>query len=246
MSDEQHTTDLTLTTDEMFEVEGTRNLKWYGIPFYLSMMSLYSYLTVLITGTQWYVTPISWFVDMLVFYAWHVQAHHRLNWVPFNKVCHDWHNLHHQRFFPAKHFYGSVHAKEWVENCKNEWFLIKHALPLGELKPHESIQNESFGLFMAIIVTALKYFVFRLPVNVIVATIIQGFLVDFVGNYLHLSFHVDGHWLNQLEVYKELKYLHYEHHKGDTKHNYAIFFFGLDKFFETYVRDYKNKKNHRY
>lgn len=230
------------TTDDMFVVKGTKNIKWFGYPFYISMIYLYSYLTKYFTGCSLYITPISWFVDMIIFYAWHVQAHHKISWIPFNESCHNWHNLHHQRFFPAKHFYGTDKALEWINGCKNEWFLIRHALPLGELKPAESIQNESFGIFMAIIVTTIKYFVFKLPTNVIIATIIQGLLVDFAGNYLHLSFHVKDHWLNKFETYKELKYLHWEHHKGDTKRNYAIFFFGLDKMFETYVRTYNKIK----
>lgn len=230
------------TTDDMFTVKGTQNIKWFGYPFYISIIYLYSYLTNYFTGCSLYITPISWFVDMIIFYTWHVQAHHRIDWLPFNKSCHDWHNLHHQRFFPAKHFYGTDKALDWINGCKNEWFLIRHALPLGELKPAESIQNESFGIFMAIIVTIIKFFVLQLPLNVIIATIIQGLLVDFVGNYLHLSFHVQNHWLNKFETYKELKYLHYEHHKGDTKRNYAIFFFGLDKMFETYVRTYNKIK----
>jgi sterol desaturase/sphingolipid hydroxylase (fatty acid hydroxylase superfamily) len=230
------------TTDDEFKVAGTLNLKWFGAPFYIFMLCLCSYLTVLFTNTSYFVMPISWLVDMFIFYAWHVQAHHRLEWMPFNKSCHDWHNLHHHRFFPANQFYGSKNAHEWIEIYKNEWYLIMHALPLGELKPHESIQNESFGLFMVILVTVLKYFVFNLPIPVIIATLIQGFLVDFAGNYLHLSFHVKNHWMNKFEVYKELKYLHYEHHKGDTKHNYAIFFFGFDKMFETYLRTYDVKK----
>lgn len=231
------------TNDEMFITNGTQNIKWYGYPFYIFMIYLYSLITNKITGASMFITPISWFVDMIVFYAWHVQAHHRIEWLPFNESCHNWHNLHHHRFFPAKHFYGSDKAIDWITNCQNEWFLITHALPLGELKPIESIQNESFGIIMAIVITGIKYFIFGLQINIIAATIIQGILVDFVGNYLHLSFHIQNHWLNRFETYKELKYLHYEHHKGDTKRNYAIFFFGLDKMFETYFRNYSQKKN---
>lgn len=229
------------TTDEMFLVQGTKNIKWYGYPFYFSMVYLFSFLTNKITGAPLYITPISWFIDMIIFYIWHVQAHHKISWIPFNTSCHNWHNLHHQRFYPAKYFYGSDKAGEWIANYKNEWYLIRHAMPLGELKPIESIQNESFGIVMTLIVNLIKYYVFELSFDVIVACLIQGLMVDFLGNYLHLSFHVHDHWLNKFDTYKELKYLHYEHHKGDTKRNYAIFFFGLDKMFETYFRKYDHK-----
>ena len=229
------------TNDDMFKVNGTQNIKLYGYPFYFAIIFTYSYLINKLTGCSMIITPISWFIDMMIFYAWHVQAHHKIKWIPFNEACHNWHNLHHQRFYPSKYFYGSDKAIEWIKNYKNEYYLITHALPLGELKPIESIQNESFGILLSIIVNLIKYYIFGWKLQVIIACIIQGLLMDFVGNYLHLSFHVYNHWLNKHDTYKELKYLHYEHHKSDTKRNYAIFFFGLDKLFETYFRTYEKK-----
>jgi hypothetical protein len=229
------------TTDDMFTVKSTQNIKWYGYPFYFLMLYLYSYLTNYFTGCSLYVTPISWFFDMIIFYAWHVQAHHRIKWIPFNEFTHNMHNLHHQHYFPAKYFYGTNKAHDWINKCNDEWFLIKHALPLGELKPFESLKNESLGIIMTIFVIGIKYYLIKLPINVIIFTVIQGLLIDFIGNYLHLSFHIQNHWLNKFETYKELKYLHWIHHKGDTKRNYAIFFFGLDKIFNTYVRSYDKK-----
>lgn len=238
MSKQDNTSPL-LTLEEMFKEHDTLYLKWIGAPFYLCMLALYSYITVQLTGTSYWVTPISWFVDMLIFYAWHVQAHHRLEWIPFNELCHKWHNDHHFKFFPANYFYGSEHAKEWIEGSNKGLYLISQSLPLHELSFFESLQNESFGLFMAVLTTLVKYYVICLPIPVIVATLIQGFLVNFVGNYLHLSFHVRNHWLSNYKLYRELKWLHYLHHCGDTQHNYAIFFFGIDKMFETY-----HKKKH--
>lgn len=200
------------------------------------MLILYSHITVSLTGTSYWTTPISWFVDMLVFYAWHTQAHERLEWIPFNKLCHDWHNDHHFKFFPANKFFGSEHAKEWREKAGKGYYLASQSLPLHELSLSESLQNESFGLFMAAIVTVIKYYVFGLTWSTILSTLIQGFLVNYIGNYLHLSFHIKDHFLSRYKLYRELRWLHYLHHTTDTKHNYAIFFFGIDKMFETYKR----------
>lgn len=233
------------TTDDMFAVKGTSNIKWFGYPLYFIVLYTYSFATYKFTNCSMFITPISWFFDMIVFYLWHLQAHHRITWLPFNEYCHNCHNVHHHHAFPAKYFYGSNKATIWLENYTNEWYLIKRALPLGESKPFESIQNESFGLFMAIGINLIKYYIIGLELNVVIACVIQGLIFDILGNYLHYSFHANNHWLNRFETYKELKYLHYEHHKGDTKRNYAIFFFGLDKMFETYYRTYNssNKKN---
>jgi len=232
--------DLLKTTDDMFIVEGITNVKLYGYPLYFFILGLYSFLTVQITGTSYIVTPISWMADMLSFYLWHVQAHHVIKWIPYNIKCHHWHNLHHHLYFPPKYFYGSKHlydsvyCKEWIKNSQSDLNLIRSSLPFGELKINEAIQNESFGIFLVGIGLLVKYFVFNLTFDVIALTVFQGLLINLVGNYLHLSFHIKDHWLNKYTVYKELKYLHYKHHKYDTKHNYSIFFFGFDIIFNTY------------
>ena len=231
------------TTDDMFKVNGTTNIKLYGYPFYFTMLMLYSWITVNLTGTSYFTTPISWLVDMFIFYLWHLQAHHNWNWIPFNTSCHHWHNIHHHKNFPANHFYGSIYAKELIKKFSDPVRLIKYSLPFGEYKPDQSIQNESFGIGMVFIVVLIKYFILKLSIGVISMCIIQGLMVNFIGNYLHLSFHTQNNWLNRFEVYKELKYLHYEHHKDDTKRNYSIFFFGFDKIFNSYYRDYAIKND---
>ena len=56
------------TNDEMFKVSGTQNIKLYGYPFYFTMIWLYSYITNKLTGSPMLITPISWFIDMIIFY----------------------------------------------------------------------------------------------------------------------------------------------------------------------------------
>lgn len=213
----------TQTTEDMFKENNTLHLKWIGAPFYVSMIILYSWITVQLTGTSLWTTPISWFVDICIFYTWHTQAHHVLPWIPFNNFCHKCHDLHHFHFFPANNFYGSKHATEWRENANKGFYLLNQSLPLHELGFLESLQNESFGLAMAVISTFIKYKVLDFSLPTLIAMIIQGTLVNFIGNYLHLSFHVENYWMNEYKLYRELKYLHYLHHTGDTKQNYAIF-----------------------
>lgn len=217
--------------------ENTLYLKWFGVPFYISMLLLFSKITVYLTNTSFYTTPLSWFCDMLIFYAWHVQAHYKLPFIPFNSLCNEYHNLHHYTFFPANYFYGSTKAKEWKDKNKtSKSYLIFQSLPLHELSFFDSLKNESFALFFVFVKILIMYIFIKLSVLTIIMTLIQGLLVNFIGNYLHLSFHVENHFLNKYKLYRELKYLHYLHHKGDTKHNYGIFFFGFDKWFETYKR----------
>ena len=49
-----------------------------------------------------------------------------------------------------------------------------------------------------------------------------------IGNYLHQSFHVKGHFLERYGWFHELRTVHYIHHLHSTKHNYAVLNVGLD------------------
>jgi hypothetical protein len=50
----------------------------------------------------------------------------------------------------------------------------------------------------------------------------------YIGNYLHQSFHVKGHWLERYGWFHELRAVHYIHHLHSTRHNYAVLNVGLD------------------
>jgi len=39
---------------------------------------------------------------------------------------------------------------------------------------------------------------------------------------LHQAFHRRNHWLNRFAWFRKLRTLHYYHHRGDMKHNYAL------------------------
>ena len=54
-----------------------------------------------------------------------------------------------------------------------------------------------------------------------------------LNNYLHDSFHIQGHFLNRFEVFRKLVDLHYIHHV-DMKKNFGIFTMMWDKTFKTF------------
>jgi len=54
-----------------------------------------------------------------------------------------------------------------------------------------------------------------------------------IGNGLHMSFHVRNFHLERFAWYRELRTLHYIHHIGDMKSNFAMLNMGLDQFFHS-------------
>jgi hypothetical protein len=214
----------------------THYAKQFCIPLYLSGLFLFSYITIKITNTHFLTTLISYFIDIFIFYLWHVQAHHDYWFIPFNKICHHYHEIHHKQFFPPSDFYGEKKQNEWITKNHNFLYLIYQSLPLHELNFIESLKNEGFAIILGLIILLIKMFIIKLSYLTILMTLIQTFTINFFGNYLHLSYHIKNHWLSKYEWYKDLRYLHYLHHCGDTKHNYLIMFFGFDIIFKSYKK----------
>ena len=235
--------DIYATSDEMFR-ENTVMLKLFGIPFYLLFFSIFSKLTMEITGTGFFTTGISWVFDMVVFYLWHVQAHYQINLIPFNSIAHQVHNKHHYIDFPPKYFWGSPspYGLKWRNKdqpIKPEPFNIYNWIGLIKTK----LANEFLAIGLYVLVTIGKIFIWRLNWPTIFATIVQSFLVLEIGHYLHMSFHTKDHWLGKYKLWRELRYLHYLHHCADTKHNYMLFAFAFDKAFGTYVNTNSVRKS---
>eukprot|EP00898_Chlorokybus_atmophyticus_P006539 jgi/Chlat1/6887/Chrsp51S06549 len=55
-----------------------------------------------------------------------------------------------------------------------------------------------------------------------------GVVLLYLAGELHTSFHLQGSRLERFSVFQKLRTLHYYHHKGTMKHNYAIADFWLD------------------
>lgn len=216
--------------------DGTREAMMLFFPIYFVGISIFVAVSVYFTNTSYFTTPLSLLVDLLVFYLWHYQAHHDLPWVPFNKKCREYHHIHHELIFPPGKFYGSDvnEAKVWEDESQQKYFLVRSALPLNELPFFDSLQNVGFAVLLVIIATIIKYQVFKLSVYTILITLLQGMTVNYVGNYLHLSFHTKNHFLSQYKWFRQLRTMHVLHHNDDI--NYSIAFFGFDSLFNTFKK----------
>jgi hypothetical protein len=69
-----------------------------------------------------------------------------------------------------------------------------------------------------------------------------------VGNWLHNTFHIKGHFLERYAWFGELRALHYIHHLGTCKHNYAVLNFGVlspDKMFGSVLLQKPSRKTEK-
>ena len=205
-------------------------LRWmYGTIF------AYSILVSLIVGCSWYSMLLYYIAGLLCFYLWHWQAHHRLTWVPFNKGCYIKHKEHHWEIFPPDRFFGvstntehNPHPKTWIQYVKHKTWISDHEallyiLMLGVLFLSKIYLSVSWGTFSGGLIGYL--------------------LMGFIGNYLHHSFHVYNHWLSCYKWFHELRALHYVHHLGTAKHNYAVLNMSLDRFMGSFLFNTPHKKS---
>lgn len=203
------------------------------LPAYFVLLGGYSVVVSSMTGTAWYTMILFYVCFMLAFFVWHWQAHNRVWWIPFNKGCTEYHRIHHWEHFPPQYFYGTAQAhKAYHGKTAESMSSWLGALPLASSPSHEAF---IYMLFVGIVVFA------RVILGIDWATLgcagALAVVIGVVGNYLHTSFHVQGHWLARFAWWRELRVVHFVHHMGSARHNYAMANFMLDRAFHTYHGD---------
>ena len=171
---------------------------------------LFSVTVSRITGSHWWEMIAQYVALMLCFYAWHWQAHRHLPWVPFNTQCKQLHMEHHWSIYPPKLFYGRDPTQGLVVTHTS--FITSHEALLYVLMAAELLTAYALGMK---------------PFTLVFAVLFSG-VVGFVGNYLHQSFHITGHYFERFGWFHELRAVHYIHHLHSTNHNYAVFNIGID------------------
>ena len=203
-------------------------LRW----MYVALL-VYSFLVSFLTACPWYAMLLFYFVEYLLFYFWHWQAHHRISWIPFNEGCYQKHKEHHWELYPPKDFYGarkrSMNGSETpIDPLPVSWW---------DYMRHKTWVSDHEGLL--IILTFIQLILARLIFRCSYATIafaFSGFMImAFVGNWLHHAYHVEDHWLERFKWFHELRALHYIHHLGTAKHNYGVLNMTLDRFLGSFT-----------
>ncbi len=61
------------------------------MPAYVGLLVAFSFGASYVAGVPWYTYIAFYVAYMLAFYAWHVQAHNRFWYIPFNGSCTSYH-----------------------------------------------------------------------------------------------------------------------------------------------------------
>ena len=208
------------------EVKGVSSTLLIILLMYFAIIS-YSLLVSFLTGCHYWEMILHYILAMIAFYGWHWQAHRHLPWVPFNTKCKQMHMEHHFHVYPPDAFFGKED-------------------PSKLLITHESFftQHEALLYVLLIAMLSICFILGEKPSAIFFAFILDA-VIGYVGNALHQSFHVKGHWLEQFEWYHELRAVHYVHHLGSTKFNYAVFNIGIDYLIGSLTLSEPVKKSNR-
>jgi len=222
VSDKDQSTTTTTTTANQEEFLKYPDAEEYGpgltkVPLILianyGLVLTYNFLAWKLGNCHPLAMIIYYHTALMIFYVWHWQAHQKFSW---NMECHRLHMAHHHIKFPPQNFFGGEKAKKYNSTA---------AVVTGTA----GFQHELLLYILGIFALCVSYFV----VHVRFVTVIWGLcgflLVGYIGNYLHNSFHIPDHPFEPYRWFQELRALHYIHHLGSAKHNYAIVNFSLDK-----------------
>jgi hypothetical protein len=184
--------------------------RWRLLRTMLSMWILISSFSIVFhrtLDTPLWLLPQLYFVLLLVFHGWHWAAHQRWLCYPMWKV----HMYHHWKVYPPKRFLSREYQND--KPGRTRLGSVAHDGPLY------------FGIVGNVAMLHALGLVDPVGVAVCVAT--YAFVGSF-ANWLHHTFHIEGHWIERYVYFHDLRALHYTHHQGTAKHNYGFLDFTGD------------------
>jgi hypothetical protein len=205
-------------TDEAFfkPVTSTPTAVW----FVYMCIALYSVLCNIFFSVPFYEIYIWYVAGLIGFMIWHWFAHQK-----WTRDMHRYHMDHHLVLFPPRYFFGNPKVKP--ELLQYRWIDY---IPLVRA---ESFWHEFPMYAIGALIVYGGYFIGATKVSIICG-LVELVVVGLVGNSLHNSFHIKGHWLERFDWYHQIRALHYLHHQGSMKHNFSILNFRLDKLLHLY------------
>ena len=185
--------------------------RWRLIRVMISMwiiICISGVLCYIALGTPLWLLPQLYGVGLCVFHAWHWAAHQRRLLYPMWKV----HMYHHWHVYPPKRFLSRVYKND--KKGRTNLGSVLHDGPL----------------YLGIIANIWALWHFQLltkPADVLVSVLTNAWVGSF-SNWLHHTFHIEGHWIERFVYFHDLRALHYTHHQGTAKQNYGFLDFSGD------------------
>lgn len=121
------------------------------------------------------------------------------------------HTAHHQFYPPADYLSETYRDVSWKDKP-----IFYYAIP-------------------AALVIATSYWL--LPFSLATIFTVELLFLAWLNDWLHMAFHISGHWLERFAWFHRLRDLHWYHHLEDQE-NFGIFIFNADRIAGTYTADF--------
>ena len=158
-------------------------------------------------GTPIWLTLFLYTMGLLVFHGWHVAAHQRWLCPPMYRV----HMFHHWQVYPPSRFLTRTYINDKAGRTRLGSLLHDGPLYVGMLGSVASL-----------------YALDVLDVPGVVASVLTYAFVGDFANWLHHTFHIEGHFIERFVYFHDLRALHYTHHQGTARHNFGFLDFAGD------------------
>ena len=159
-------------------------------------------------GCPAWLVPVLYLMGLIVFHAWHWMAHQRWLLYPAYKV----HMYHHWKVYPPKRFLSKAYTND--KKGRTAWSSFCHDGPL-----YAGMMSNVGILWQVGAISRWQ--------DVAIGAITYACIGSF-SNWLHHTFHIEGHWIERYVYFHDLRALHYTHHQGTAKHNYGFLDFAMD------------------
>lgn len=164
---------------------------------------------------EWHMVWTSLYVCETLALVTHWLGHRNINLYPFN-LWYEAHTTgHHLQDYPPAKFLSNAYEPAKKDNSVAYIFAL-FLTPFFVVRP--SLWMSCLASLSALKVVVVK-FLFSWAVS-------YAMLIS--ADTIHMALHVDKHPWERFQWFRYLRALHYHHHAGDRKRNYAIGDFFLD------------------
>jgi hypothetical protein len=195
-------------------------------------VALYSWFVSSFTGSAWWLQLAFYFVDLLVFYAWHWACHQ--SWSPMFPM----HMQHHLTNNPVSRFFSSdeQNLRKYGRTDFDSWakaLVVLNPMQSSNVRHGWKHEGPLFAANAVVLAVAANF----VSLGDLVGAFFMGGAMGILGAGLHSSFHVRSFVLTKYAWYRELRALHFLHHCGDQKANLAVLNLGIDHLFGSLAMD---------
>lgn len=203
---------------------GEINNIWKPIVAEINLIFLLGTIVSLKTNKSIFIIPIYYLFANIVFYFWHLYAHHS------NGIVHEKHMIHHREYFKHDDFYGdSIDFIKKNYNDKTPKFMDLIVNPQNSITLDFTHDESLIFMLFVIIVVGKYYYKIDDVTNIACFIIFTGAVIFQIA--IHTAYHIRNIELEKYAWFRELRSLHYNHHSH--KKNFSMINMLVDVLFNS-------------